>query len=197
MAQATLPTIEDLRNALTYCPETGILTWRERPREMFQSTQSWKTWNARFASRPAGGARWSGASAESARSDGHLRVRIFGRSHESHRVCWAIHHGEWPLDQIDHIDGNPSNNRASNLRVASQSENMRNRKTPRTNTSGVIGVSWHKASLKWRATIMVSGIRLSLGYFERLEDAAASRKAAEIEHGYHSNHGRPALEVRA
>tara|TARA_R110001606_G_scaffold190822_1_gene338772 strand:+ start:384 stop:701 length:318 start_codon:yes stop_codon:yes gene_type:complete len=104
-----------------------------------------------------------------------------------------MHVGDWPADQIDHISGDRSDNRIENLREATQTENSRNMKTLANNMSGVMGVSWDKRERHWIATISDDNSSVRLGRFKSFEDAVAARKAAEVEYGYHPNHGRPAL----
>lgn len=107
-----------------------------------------------------------------------------------HRVAWAMHTGEWPEVQIDHIDGNPSNNQIDNLRLASNAENQQNRGKYRTNNSGVKGVAWYRAGQKWHAQIQSHGKKYHLGYFDDIEEAAAAyRKAATELHGEFANFG--------
>lgn len=142
--------IERLRYLFDYDRETGLAT-----RLVTVAT------NARV-----------GDVAGSVQSSGHLIVWIDGRSYLVHRVVWAIHYGKWPTDQIDHVNGIKTDNRISNLREATHAENMRNRGMLRSNTSGVIGVCWHKASQKWQAYIR-SGFRIwHLGLFDDLDRAA-------------------------
>ena len=110
-----------------------------------------------------------------------------------HRLIWLWVTGEWPENDIDHIDGNGLNNAWSNLREATHIENMRNKKIGANNQSGVVGVSFYAQTKKWRAAINVaSGEKKHLGYFDSLEGAKAARLQAEIENGYHENHGREA-----
>lgn len=79
---------------------------------------------------------------------------------------------------VDHINGNPSDNRKENLRVVSHLENMKNRKLSSANTSGITGVFQTKNG-KWYARIMADGNEIWLGTFETKDDAAAARLAAE------------------
>lgn len=79
----------------------------------------------------------------------------------------------------DHIDRNGFNNRKSNFRICSQKENTRNRSIPSNNTSGFIGVRFHKKSGKWHAYILVDGKQNNLGYYTNKEDAVKARLVAE------------------
>jgi hypothetical protein len=69
---------------------------------------------------------------------------------------------------------------------------MQNRKLSVKNTSGQTGVFWFKPASLWAASIHVGGRKLSLGYFHNFDAAVIARKAAEVEHDYHPNHGRNA-----
>lgn len=170
-----------VRECLDYDPDTGILTWRWRPDSHFTSKESALRSNARFAGNIAGSDTGSGYSA----------VFISGSRMYSHRLAWIITFGDLSVDlEIDHISGRRGDNRLVNLRAVSRSENHKNTKKPRTNSSGRIGVSWHKASQKWRVDIKVDGKGKSLGVFQDFEDAVLARKSAETELGFHPNHGR-------
>jgi hypothetical protein len=79
--------------------------------------------------------------------------------------------------EVDHIDHNPFNCRRANLRVATHAENMRNLPKKKSNTSGFIGVSWHKQAGKWAAQASVGKTHVSLGLFDVAEDAARARDA--------------------
>ena len=100
-----------------------------------------------------------------------------------HRVAWALHYGEWPKGQIDHIDHDGLNNRISNLRDVDAIVNQRNQLLRRTSQSGVIGVTWRKDRKKWKAQMRVPGGRqVFLGYHRTIEEAAAARKAGEAKY---------------
>jgi len=116
---------------------------------------------------------------------GYRKVHFDGQIYYTHRLIWKLLYGEDPLE-IDHINGNRSDNRITNLRSVPHYENMRNTKKMSNNSSGVMGIYWLKDRSKWRASIG----RELLGDFDKLEDAAAARKQAEKEYGYHPNHGR-------
>ena len=104
----------------------------------------------------------------------------------AHRVIWEHVNGEIPPKmEIDHIDGNPSNNKISNLRVVTKLENAQNKHkaTLKNKTSGVKGVHWDKNRNKWRTHIVVNQKQIHIGRFDNLEDAVmAYRKAAAIHH---------------
>lgn len=105
-----------------------------------------------------------------------------------HRIIWALTHGEEvPKDMVvDHINGDPLDNRISNLRVVTPSVNSRNRAVNVNNTSGRTGVGWHKKTQKWRAYIHTGeekGAKF-LGLFDTKEEAIAARIGAEKVLGY-------------
>lgn len=181
MTDTDLPTPETLRKLLSYDPDTGLLTWRRRPIEMFATEQAGKSWNARLCGKPA---------FTSDHSKGYRQGMIFNKPYLAHRVVYAIYYGTWPTSQIDHINGNRSDNRISNLRSVTNAENARNTKKRSNNTSGYSGVSWDSTEGKWRSSIKAQGKRRHLGYFTDIEDAIASRASANIKYGYHPNHGR-------
>jgi hypothetical protein len=176
MTDETLPTIapcDKIQARLDYDQATGVFVWRyceEMP----------ENWNA----------RWAGIVAGTDDRYGYRVIKIDGKRHFAHRVAWMIVTGEWPVDQIDHINGDTSDNRIANLRVVSRTENGRNAAIPSHNTSGHIGVYWHKRCGKWLAQIKVDGRDIHLGRFVAKADAIAARAAAEIIHGFHPNHGR-------
>ena len=126
------------------------------------------------------------------KSKGYMEVGVGGRLHKAHRVIWDLTFQSdklGPDDEIDHINHIRSDNRLVNLRKATCAMNSRNKSKRKDNTSGVTGVHWHKAFSKWGASIAAEGVRVSLGLFADKKDAIAARKAAELEYGYHENHG--------
>lgn len=172
-------TQEYLKQCLTYNPETGQFTRLERPRQFFKTEGSWKTWNARYAAKPAGFKHTKKSERTS-----YIRIGIDGKTYQAHRLAWLYIYGTWPKNQIDHIDGDGANNKLENLRDVTNRENGINRKTQINNTSGVTGVSWHKAANKFRAQIKINGKNKHLGYYTTLEAAIAARAAANERYGY-------------
>lgn len=126
----------------------------------------------------------------SSKCDGYIRIQIDGVSIYAHRIIYLLVTGEFPKDQIDHINGIRDDNRWLNIREVSNQENTKNQKLRITNTSGVCGVCWDKDTEKWVGRINVNGKRKFLGYFVKKQDAAKARKDAEIKYNYHPNHGK-------
>ncbi len=129
-----------------------------------------------------GGTARAGTIAGSLSSSGHIQIRIDGKPYLAHRLIFFMVTGRWPEGEIDHINGDPSDNRWSNLREATHAENGRNLRKMSHNTSGVPGVSWYARLGKWQAQIQVNRKKIHLGYFTDFEDAVAARRAAEIKY---------------
>ena len=170
MTKATrnLPTPELLRALLEYNPGSGELTWKARS---IGDRPNW--WNSMYAGRKAG----------TARPDGYIHVKVLNRNLQAHRVIWAMTYGCWP-ECIDHRNGDPSDNRISNLRAVSRTINQRNQKRHCRNTSGVPGVHFSKAPQKWLASIKIGGKSIHLGLFDEKGDAVDARRAAERRYNF-------------
>ena len=165
----SFPTPDRLRQLLRYEPETGKLFWLPRPREMFATQRSCSTWNARFA----------GQEAFTAVTNGYRVGNVEYKLCQAHRVIWAIVHGAWPGEDLDHINGERGDNRLTNLRPASRSENLCNRGMSPLNTSGHKGVYFDEPSQKWRAHIKKDRKFRFLGSFDTVDGAIAARRSAE------------------
>lgn len=152
-------TIARLREAFDYDPETGALKWLI---------------SRRGQAKPGDLAGHA--------NHGYWMTKLDQQIMMVHRVGWALTHGRWPNGDIDHIDGNPSNNRLSNLRECSRSENMQNRRTPKSTTkSGLLGV-WRTRrhlSKPWVAAVVIGRKKVWGGYFATKEEAAAEYLAAK------------------
>jgi hypothetical protein len=109
-----------------------------------------------------------GQEAGSHRSKGYFVVGVNGFNYGVHRIIFAMHNGFMPK-MIDHIDGNPSNNKIENLRSANHSENGCNKTIQTNNTSGIKGVSWVKSRKRWVAKVQINKKSHQLGYFKDLE----------------------------
>lgn len=170
MAKKPLPSVELLRQLIRV--DGDRYYWRPRANK--------KSWNTRYAGTET---------LKSLNARGYLCVRLRPVTIPAHRVVWALHYGEWPTGDIDHINGIKTDNRIENLRMVSHAENMKNQRMRKTNTSGRIGVSWTKHYNYWVASITHEGKDFYLGSFSTFEDAVAARRAAEIKFGFHINHG--------
>lgn len=186
MARKPIPSPERLRQLLDYDPETGKLTWKERSPSDFPDGRKHSPecaagmFNRRYAGNEAFTAREKSGHHQGVVEQVHLLA---------HRVIWALVHGEWPTQDIDHIDHNSGNNRIHNLRMASHAENMRNQRLPKNNASGVMGVNWSKSKSKWRARLKFEGKEIHVGYFDHREAAANAVASAREKFGFHTNHG--------
>lgn len=121
--------------------------------------------------------------------NGYVYLALFGKKYLAHRLAWFYSTGSWPVGDIDHIDGNRSNNVWGNLREATRSQNLCNMTTPRTNRSGVKGVRWFHRTHKWSAQVQLEGKAKHLGYFANIEDASvAVRNYREKVHGAFAKH---------
>lgn len=174
-----LPSPQQVRKLLRYEPNTGKLFWRVRTPDMFSNSYraadgNCRNWNSKHA----------GKEAFTSVSNGYLVGSVFGIKMKSHRVIWAYTYGAWPKNQIDHIDGNKSNNRIENLRDVSNLINHRNMKRSSLNTSGHTGVHRHQG--KWRVKLGNKHI----GVYKNLDQAVKARLKAEAENNFHKNHGR-------
>lgn len=181
MATRELPDVETLRKLLDYDPETGILTWKPRPVEMFPDIRSGRRWNTKHANTEAFTAT---------EGTGYRIGYLFNKRYKAHRIIWAMHYGENPSNQIDHINGQRDDNRISNLRAVGSAENAKNQARRNDNKSGVTGVTWDNGTQKWRACIRINGKTQYLGVFSDIDEAAACRRAAQLRLGFHINHGR-------
>lgn len=124
--------------------------------------------------------------------DGYRKVKLNNRQYKAHRIVYMMHFNALPMDlEIDHVNGDRSDNRIENLRVVSHMKNMQNKSLQSNNKSGFHGIRFHRCSGKYCASIKVAGKAIHLGLFASKDDALNARKLAEIKYGFHGNHGRP------
>lgn len=161
-----------IRELLDYDPVLGALYWRERNlRPGLERID--KGWNSRFVGKQVAARK---------HRHGHLQIGLFCKNYMYHRVVWCHHHGCWPDGGLDHRDGDPSNNKIINLRLATPTQNMFNSKIRADNTSGHKGVSWSKQWNKWVVYIDVNGTRLTLGKSKSFDEACKIRLEAEVKY---------------
>jgi len=172
-------TKEIIREFIDYNPDTGEIFWKFRDRRWFKNNRAYNSWNSQHA----------GKRAFNIHSHEYLYGTIFKKRYLTHRIVWFYMTGEWPIE-VDHNNGKKIDNRWVNLNNVTKSGNMKNTKTPITNTSGIVGVYWYPRYNKWLAKISYKKNPINLGYFDKFEDAVKARKQAEIDHGFNSNHGR-------
>jgi len=160
-------TQEILKERLDYSPETGLFTW------LLPNSN-----------------RIGVGCVAGYESNGYVYISIDTIQYYAHRLAWLYVHGEFPTNEIDHVNGQKSDNRLCNLRPATHGENMKNRTAKPNSLSGVFGVRWNISSKKWTARIKSNRKVIHLGTFSDLKDAILARKAAESRYGFHANHGK-------
>lgn len=158
-----LPPAARVRELLRYDPETGRFTWRSGPK--------------------------IGSEAGS-RGGRYAQIMIGKKNYLAHRLAWLYVHGYVPPQEVDHVNGNPRDNRIENLRLASKSQNAQNQRRSAKNSSGHKGVSWSRHKQRWRAAIKVGSRSIHLGYFRDPARAAEAYRHAAA--GYFGEFARAA-----
>jgi len=159
-------TQEELKSLLTYNPETGIFHWLKK-----------------------GTGRRPNLVAGTIRKDEYVHIAISRSQYYAHRLAWLYVYGKLPINEIDHINQNRSDNKISNLRDIAQAKNKKNKALYKKNSTGMSGVYLEKFGT-YAASITVDKKQLWLGRFKNIEDAFSARKEAEIKYGFHENHGK-------
>ncbi len=130
----------ELKALITYDPATGLV-----------------------AQKPRRGVRNTSFTAGANHNCGYKQLGVAGRSRLVHRLAWLYMTGEWPVAEIDHINGDRTDNRWENLRAATSGENKQNTPLRNDNTSGVKGISWEAKKNRWRAEIWHRGKKHYVG----------------------------------
>jgi hypothetical protein len=155
---ANCPEMSEVNRRVSYDPETG-----------------------RFTALVSAGRRKVGEQLGYPDGSGYIKLAFNGKWVMAHRLAWRLSHGAWPTGEIDHINGNPSDNRIANLREATRSQNVMN--TRRGN-----GVCWHKGRKKWQVAVKAKGKAHYLGCFADREAAeAVAAEAIRRLHGEFAN----------
>lgn len=168
----------DLKSLLDYDANTGLLTWKTRSSYWFNETssqskeQSAAAWNSRYAGKPA---------LNNINKDGYRQGSILNKGYLAHRIVWFYMTGEWPKNKIDHKNNCRSDNKWTNLREATNSQNGSNSIISKNNLSGYKGVYWNKKDKRWFSQITHNRKTINLGRFKNKEDAAIAYNFAAIE----------------
>lgn len=112
---------------------------------------------------------------------GYIAIKVHGKNYMAHRLAWLYVYGSFPAEEIDHINGNSTDNRISNLREASRKQNNENRALRSDSKSGFQGVSFNKSFGKFQSRIMHNKKSISLGLFSTAEQASQAYQAARAE----------------
>lgn len=161
MKYKKLPDAAYLHECLRYAPVTGLLFWKLRPREHFDSRRICTWWNKRYAGKQA---------FVTVNNSGYFFAAVDNRKYLAHRVIWKLMTGEDPVEIVDHVDRNPLNNCWANLRCATKSQNNINRNKK-------AGVHFDKSRGNWQAYTKRNGRKVHLG---RYASEAEARRARAI-----------------
>lgn len=155
--------IDKLNRFVRYEPETGKLYYKHPDYYDFESKRVYKIWVTSNSGKQC---------FKTPNKRGYLVGSVFGVNLLAHRVAWAIYYGYWPKNDLDHINGDRSDNRIHNLREATRTENNANRSDHKYGVSGYRGVSPVGDSKTWRAYICLKRKQINLGCFKSKEEAA-------------------------
>lgn len=120
-------------------------------------------------------------------NQGYVQIKIFNKRYYEHRLIFFMFNGYFP-QEIDHIDGNKSNNCIENLRSVTREQNNQNTKLRKDNTSGIKGVCWDKKSNKWKVQIVVNKKNYFLGHFDNID--LAKKIVDQFRKKYHLEYAR-------
>lgn len=145
------PSVDRIREVVEYNPADGIVRWRVKLNRCLRVGDIVGCLDLR----------------------GYLKTRIDGTDLMLHRVAWACHFGEWPANEIDHINGNKTDNRIQNLRDVTRKVNAQNVHRPfRNNTVGLMGVVRDHG--RFSARLSINGKAKHIGMFATPEEAHAA-----------------------
>jgi hypothetical protein len=142
-------TVERLQQVLSYNSQTGVVSWKA-------NSGIW-------------GRLKAGSTAGYKDPSGYISIRIDDTLYKAHRLAWALHYGSFPNQGIDHLDGDPSNNKIDNLRQADQFVNNQNRRDKKT--SKTLGTYFCANRNVWQAYITVRREHFFIGSYKTQEEA--------------------------
>lgn len=164
-------TQEELKKLLHYDQEVGVFTWISKPNRKIKLGSV------------------AGRIFKSGSGKNYIRIKINNREYLAHRLAFLYTNGSFPEQEVDHMNGNGTDNRLCNLRMVTSKENCKNLRITSANKSGVCGVLWNKKSNKWQSYICLDRKMKHLGFYSSIFDAACARKSAELIYNFHKNHG--------
>lgn len=165
--------ISHLRKILKYNPVTGIFTWKVNRK----GTKGIGSVAGSINTHHKTGKRY-------------VLIHTCGKHWRAHRLAWLFMYNSECDSEIDHENGDGTDNRWDNLKKTDSKGNARNQRKRSGNAySNVMGVRWHRKAKKWVVGIHHKGKNKHLGLFTNFEQAVRVRKQAEVECGYHKNHG--------
>jgi hypothetical protein len=173
-----------LKECLHYNPLSGKFTWLERPLSHFKDARAMKITNTQKAGTIAG---HSSKNKDSGKMYTRIKLSKLGLF-LAHRLAFLYMEGYMP-EQVDHDDSNGLNNAWSNLNRSNPDDNHRNMRKSKNNTTGVTGVYLDRRSGNYFARINHNKKIIPLGYFSNFNEAVKARRNAELQYGYHKNHG--------
>ncbi len=150
-------TQERLKEVLSYDPVTGLFIWNH----------------------DRGGTAKHNSVAGTSHTKGYIKIKIDGKLYFAHRLAFVYVTGEFPKEQVDHLNNIRHDNRWNNLRLVTQEENQHNRKKSKNNTTGIEGVYWEKARNKYKVQIYINNTCINIGRYDTLEAAKEARENAK------------------
>lgn len=160
MANADRITPQEVLDRLDYCPQTGVFRWRVTRSSRARAGQEVGSWDLH----------------------GYKTVRLNGDSYKLHRLAFVCMTGQWPAGDVDHINGNRSDNRWENLRDVPRSVNLQNqRKATNNRSTGLLGAYYDKRKSVYYSRISIGNKSVHLGQFSTAQEAHAAYIAAKRE----------------
>lgn len=154
-------TQERLKEVLDYDPETGIFRWLKKisDKNVVGNVAGWEEGK-----------------------DGYIVISIYGIKYKAHLLAWLYTYGVWPSKFLDHRDTVKSNNRISNLREATKSQNNVNKGLMSNNTSGYKGITFDKYTNRWKCRLSFNGKTYDLGRYDSPKEAAKAYDKASLKY---------------
>lgn len=152
--------LSEISKYLSYNPENGVFTWVGVPLH--------------------GKKELLGTRAGTVHKHGYRVIRLHGKQHRAARLAWLFSNGEWPINTIDHKNGNRDDDRIENLREATKAEQNQNIVRSENSSTGIQGVYFNSG--KWRVMIGVSRKLVWLGSYDSKDEAIEARKAGKAKY---------------